>query len=262
MIDSAPPTVAIERRAPVVIVRIERPEVRNCVDAPTASLLANAFRAFDADPDLSVAILTGSGGHFCAGADLKAIAGGDAGRANRMAAEGDGAMGPTRLRLGKPVIAAVSGYCVAGGLELATWCDLRIADETAIFGVFCRRFGVPLIDGGSVRLPRLIGMSRALDMILTGRPVPAHEALQMGLVNRIAPNGRVVEVAEQLARQLAEFPQTCMRGDRRSAYEQWSMDETAALANEFGHGLATLAAGEPLAGASRFAEGGGRHGEF
>lgn len=262
MIDSAPATVTVERRAPVLIVRIERPEVRNCVDAPTASLLANAFRAFDADPDLSVAILAGSGGHFCAGADLKAIAGGDAGRANRVAAEGDGAMGPTRLRLGKPVIAAVSGYCVAGGLELATWCDLRIADETAIFGVFCRRFGVPLIDGGSVRLPRLIGMSRALDMILTGRPVPALEALQMGLVNRIAANGQVVEVAEQLARQLAEFPQTCMRGDRRSAYEQWGMDETAALANEFGQGLATLAAGEPLAGASRFAEGRGRHGEF
>ncbi len=262
MIDSAPATVTVESRAPVLIVRIERPEVRNCVDGPTASLLANAFRDFDADAEFSVAILTGSGGHFCAGADLKAIAGGGAGRANRIDAAGDGPMGPTRLQLGKPVIAAVSGYCVAGGLELATWCDLRVADETAIFGVFCRRFGVPLIDGGTVRLPRLIGMSRALDMILTGRPVTAHEALQMGLVNRIAPNGQVLEVAEQLAHHLAGFPQTCMRGDRRGLYEHWGMDETAAMANEFRHGLATLTSGETLAGASRFAEGGGRHGEF
>lgn len=261
---NSPPeaTVLVERRAPVLVVSLQRSQVRNCVDGPTARLLAEAFRAFDADPELRVAILTGSGGNFCAGADLKAVSSGDAGRMNRIDAEGNGPMGPTRLQLSKPVIAAVSGYCVAGGIELAAWCDLRVADETAVFGVFCRRFGVPLIDGGTVRLPRLIGMSRALDLILTGRAVDAREAYQMGLVNRLAPNGQVLAVAERLAREIAAFPQTCMRGDRRSAYEQWGHDEAAAIRNEFGHGLNTLQSGETFAGASSFAAGSGRHGKF
>lgn len=255
-------TVRVERRDPILVVSLSRPQVRNCVDGPTAHALAEAFRAFDSDPALQVAILTGSGGHFCAGADLKAVSSGDASRANRIDASGDGPMGPTRLQLTKPVIAAVSGYCVAGGIELAAWCDLRVADETAVFGVFCRRFGVPLIDGGTVRLPRLIGMSRALDLILTGRAVDAREAYQMGLVNRLAPNGQVLAVAEKLAREIAAFPQTCMRGDRRSAYEQWGHSESAAIANEFGHGLETLQSGETLAGATSFSAGTGRHGKF
>lgn len=266
MTTSTEPTVRVERRDPILVVSIERPQVRNCVDGPTARALAEAFRAFDADPALRVAILTGSGGHFCAGADLKAISdsgpSGDTSRANRIEADGDGPMGPTRLQLSKPVIAAVSGYCVAGGIELAAWCDLRVADETAQFGVFCRRFGVPLIDGGTVRLPRLIGMSRALDLILTGRAVDAREAYQMGLVNRLAPNGQVLAVAEKLAKEIAAFPQACLRGDRRSAYEQWGHDEAAAIANEFGHGLKTLRSGETLAGATSFASGTGRHGKF
>ncbi|MGQ0696600.1 MAG: crotonase/enoyl-CoA hydratase family protein [Panacagrimonas sp.] len=255
-------TVLIERRAPVLIVSIQRPQVRNCVDGPTAQLLADAFRAFDADEEMKVAILTGSEGHFCAGADLKAISCGEPERANRIEPEGDGPMGPTRIRLSKPVIAAVSGYCVAGGIELAAWCDLRVADETAVFGVFCRRFGVPLIDGGTVRLPRLIGISRALDLILTGRPVDAREAYQMGLVNRLAPNGQVLAVAEKLARDIAAFPQACMRGDRMSTYEQWGLDEPAAIANEFGRGMAALKSGETLAGATSFKNGTGRHGRF
>ncbi len=254
-------TVLVERQAPVLVVTINRPAVRNCVDGPTAAALAAAFRAFDADPELKVAILTGAGGHFCAGADLKAVAG-DPARRNRIDPEGDGPMGPTRLQLSKPVIAAVSGYCVAGGIELAAWCDLRVADETAIFGVFCRRFGVPLIDGGTVRLPRLIGMSRALDMILTGRAVDAQEALAFGLANRVVPAGQALAGALALARQLAEFPQACLRGDRTSAYEQWNLDHTAAIANEFRHGLATLQSGETVAGATRFTEGTGRHGTF
>ena len=255
-------TVLIERRAPLLMLQINRPEVRNCVDGPTAQALADAFRAFDADDELKVAILSGSGGHFCAGADLKAVSSGDAARVNRISPDGDGPMGPTRLQLSKPVVAAVSGYCVAGGIELAAWCDLRVADETAVFGVFCRRFGVPLIDGGTVRLPRLIGMSRALDMILTGRAVDAREAYGMGLVNRLAPNGQVLAVAEKLARDIAAFPQTCMRGDRRSAYEQWGHTESAAITNEFAHGLRTLQSGETLAGATRFKDGSGRHGKF
>lgn len=262
MIPSELPGVRLDRRAPLLIVSIDRPAVRNCVDGATARSLAQAFRAFDADPDLSVAILTGTGDHFCAGADLKAIASGDADRANRLHPDGDGPMGPTRLQLSKPVIAAVSGYCVAGGIELAAWCDLRVADETAVFGVFCRRFGVPLIDGGTVRLPRLIGMSRALDLILTGRPVDAREALDMGLANRVVPRGQALAAAEALARQIADFPQTCLRGDRRSAYEQWGYDERAAIANEFVHGSATLNSGETVSGASRFRDGAGRHGQF
>ncbi|MDP1910534.1 MAG: crotonase/enoyl-CoA hydratase family protein, partial [Hyphomicrobium sp.] len=216
----------------------------------------------EADAELRVAILTGEGEHFCAGADLKAVSSGDAARVNRMDPEGDGPMGPTRLRLSKPVIAAVQGYCVAGGIELAAWCDLRVADETAVFGVFCRRFGVPLIDGGTVRLPRLIGMSRALDLILTGRPVDAREAYGMGLANRLAPRGQALAVAEKLALEIAEFPQTCMRGDRRSAYEQWGFDEPAAITNEFAHGMKTLQSGETVAGATRFKDGAGRHGKF
>lgn len=256
------PTVLQEIRGPVVIISLNRPEVRNCVDGPTAAALAQAFRDFDHDPALKVAILTGQGGHFCAGADLKAVASGDDERRNRIDADGDGPMGPTRMQLSKPVIAAVSGYCVAGGLELAAWCDLRVADDSAIFGVFCRRFGVPLIDGGTVRLPRLIGMSRALDLILTGRPVGAEEALTMGLVNRLAPAGQTLAEAEKLALQLSAFPQNCMRNDRRSAYEQWGLSESDAIANEFTHGLATLNSGETVSGASRFSSGTGRHGQF
>jgi enoyl-CoA hydratase len=254
------PLVLIDRQPPLVRITINRPEARNAVDGPTAAALAEAFRAFEADDALSVAILRGAGDHFCAGADLKAVASGDG--TNRIAPDGDGPMGPTRMQLSKPVIAAVSGYCVAGGIELAAWCDLRIADESAVFGVFCRRFGVPLIDGGTVRLPRLIGMSRALDMILTGRPVAASEALQMGLANRLVPVGELDAAADSLAQQLAAFPQQCLRGDRQSAYQQWGMSEPDALANEFRHGLATLQSGETVSGASRFRDGLGRHGDF
>ena len=254
--------VHTEIHGPVCLIRIQRPEVRNCVDGPTAAALADAFRAFEADEALAVAVLSGAEGHFCAGADLKAVAQGLGGRANRIDAEGDGPMGPSRMLLSKPVLAAVSGYCVAGGLELAAWCDLRIADESAVFGVFCRRFGVPLIDGGTVRLPRLIGMSRAMDMILTGRAVDAREALQMGLANRVVPAGQAEQAALSVAAEIAAFPQTCLRGDRRSAYEQWGMDLQAALGNEFAHGLKTLQSGETLAGAGRFSAGQGRHGRF
>jgi enoyl-CoA hydratase len=253
-------TVEVSRMPPLLHVRINRPEHRNAVDRPTAEALAAAFRAFDADPELRVALLSGAGGHFCAGADLKAVAA-DPARRNRIDADGDGPMGPTRMQLSKPVIAVVSGYCVAGGLELALWCDLRVADETAVFGVFCRRFGVPLIDGGTLRLPRLIGMSRALDMILTGRGVGAEEALAFGLVNRRWPAAELGTQAEQLARQIAAFPQACLRNDRHSAYQQWGLDEGSALRQEFGLGLETLAAGESAAGAVRFTQGTGRHGQ-
>lgn len=254
-------SVLVERRAPLVVVTINRPQARNAVDGPTAQQLADAFRAFDADDALRVAILTGAGGHFCAGADLKALGTAPA-RANRIDAAGDGPMGPSRLRLSKPVIAAVSGYAVAGGIELACWCDLRVADVSAVFGVFCRRFGVPLIDGGTVRLPRLIGMSRTLDLILTGRAVDAQEAYAMGLANRVVPAGQALAEAEKLALQIAAFPQQCMRNDRASAYEQWGMTQDAAIANEFERGLATLKSGESLSGATRFAGGDGRHGKF
>lgn len=254
-------SVLVERREPLVVVTINRPQARNAVDGPTAQQLADAFRAFDADDALRVAILTGAGGHFCAGADLKALGTAPA-RANRIDAAGDGPMGPSRLRLSKPVIAAVSGYAVAGGIELACWCDLRVADVSAVFGVFCRRFGVPLIDGGTVRLPRLIGMSRALDLILTGRAVDAQEAYAMGLANRVVPAGQALAEAEKLALQIAAFPQQCMRNDRASAYEQWGMTQDAAIANEFERGLATLKSGESLSGATRFAGGDGRHGKF
>ncbi len=254
--------VLTEVKDEILIVTINRPEVRNCVDRVTADLLADAFRAFDQNPALKVAILTGAGGHFCAGADLKAVASGDADRGNRIDAAGDGPMGPSRMLLSKPVIAAVSGFAVAGGIELAAWCDLRVADETAVFGVFCRRFGVPLIDGGTVRLPRLIGMSHAMDLILTGRPVAAAEAQSMGLANRVVPAGQALDAALALARQISGFPQTCMRNDRLSAYAQWGEPVEEAIAAEFARGLGTLQSGETLAGASRFRDGVGRHGNF
>lgn len=254
--------ITIDRRAPLCVITINRPSARNAVDRPTAAALAEAFRAFDVDAELKVAILTGAGPHFCAGADLKAVASGDPTRTNRVAFDGDGPMGPTRMQLSKPVIAAVSGYCVAGGIELALWCDLRVADETAIFGVFCRRFGVPLIDGGTVRLPRAIGMSRAFDMILTGRPVDAQEAFAFGLANRVVPAGEALREAEKLALQIAGFPQQCMRGDRKSAYEQWGLSEEAAIQNELGHGYSTLRSGEGVAGATRFMGGAGKGGRF
>ena len=249
--------VLIERSGPVTTVLLSRPDRRNAVDGETARALAEAFRSFDADPEASVAVLHGEGGVFCAGADLKAV-GTDAG--NRLAPDGDGPMGPTRMRLGKPVIAAVAGYAVAGGLELALWCDLRVAEESAVFGVFCRRWGVPLIDGGTVRLPRLIGVSRAMDIVLTGRGVPAREALDMGLVNRVVPDGTSRRAAEELARELAAFPQTCMREDRISLLEQDGLDEAAALAGEFAHGLRSLE--EVRAGLEKFRAGAGRHGAF
>jgi enoyl-CoA hydratase len=254
-------SVTTERSGPVFTVTLERPGARNAVDRPTADALAEAFRAFEADDEAAVAVLWGAGGTFCAGADLKAVAEGGA-RTNRMETEGDGPMGPSRMRLSKPVIAAIEGHAVAGGLELACWCDLRVAAEDAVLGVFCRRFGVPLIDGGTVRLPRLIGESRALDLILTGRPVAADEAERMGLVNRVVPAGRAREEAEALAAHLAEFPQRCLREDRASVLEQWSLDETAALANEFRHGMKVVESGETVSGAGAFSNGEGRGGSF
>ncbi|MER6446781.1 crotonase/enoyl-CoA hydratase family protein [Streptomyces venezuelae] len=252
-------SVRVERNGPVHTVILSRPEVRNAVDGPTAARLADAFRQFEADEEADVAVLWGEGGTFCAGADLKAVG---TGRGNQVLASGDGPMGPTRMRLGKPVIAAVAGHAVAGGLELALWCDLRVAEEDAVFGVFCRRWGVPLIDGGTVRLPRLIGESRAMDMILTGRPVPAAEAHAIGLANRVVPTGRSREAAEELAREIAGFPQICLRHDRLSVLEQHGLAEEDALAGEFRHGLVPLTAGETQAGADRFAAGAGRHGTF
>ena len=243
--------VRVEKQGPITTVVLDRPEVRNAVDRAAAEALAESFRAFDADPEARVAVLWGAGGTFCSGADLKAIAAGDP---NRVAPDGDGAMGPTRLLLDKPVIAAVSGYAVAGGLELALWCDLRVVEEDATFGVFCRRWGVPLIDGGTVRLPRLIGLSRALDLILTGRPVGAEEALQIGLANRVVPCGASRAAAEELARQLADLPQACLRGDRRSALEQHALELPAALQNELRHGVHALSL-EGIGGAQRFAAG-------
>ncbi|MGH8446500.1 MAG: crotonase/enoyl-CoA hydratase family protein [Solimonas sp.] len=255
-------SVQFTRAGTIARITIDRPASRNAVDGATAQALAHAFRNFDADASLHVAILSGSGGHFCAGADLKAVASADASRMNPLNADGDGPMGPSRMQLSKPVIAMISGYCVAGGLELALWSDLRVADTTAVFGVFCRRFGVPLIDGGTVRLPRLIGQSRALDMILSGRAVAAGEAHAWGLVNRLTTPEALEDETLKLAQQLAAFPQACMRHDRRSVYEQWSLDETAAMRNEFALGLRTLQSGETAAGATRFSDGSGRHGKF
>ena len=253
-------SVRIEKNGRVTTVILDRPEKRNAVDRPTATALAAAFRAFDADAESDVAVLWGAGGHFCAGADLGAFS--EEARRNALSPEGDGPMGPTRLQLSKPVIAAVSGYCVAGGLELACWCDLRVAEQSATFGVFCRRFGVPLIDGGTVRLPRLIGQSRALDLILTGRPVGAAEALAMGLANRVVADGTARAAAEALAAELAKHPQTCLRNDRLSSLEQWGLSPMQAMANEFTHGLKTLESGEWLQGAARFGNGEGKHGAF
>jgi enoyl-CoA hydratase len=241
----------------ITVVTIDRPAHRNAVDPTTAASLFDAFDAFDRDEASPIAILTGAQGHFCAGADLKAYARGET---RPIDEDGQGPMGPTRMRLSKPVIAAVEGYAVAGGLELALWCDLRVASETAVFGVFCRRFGVPLIDLGTVRLPRLIGHSRAMDLILTGREVRADEAIAIGLANRLAPAGQALNVALALAKQLAAFPQKCMRGDRLSAIEQWGLDDDAALRNELRHGLAAMRAGESLAGMRDFSAGAGRHG--
>jgi enoyl-CoA hydratase len=249
--------VRVERDGPVFTVLLSRPERRNAVDGATALALADAFRSFDADEEALVAVLHGEGGVFCAGADLKAVG---TAEGNRVDADGDGPMGPTRMRLGKPVIAAVAGHAVAGGLELALWCDLRVAEQDAVLGVFCRRWGVPLIDGGTVRLPRLIGLSRAMDMILTGRPVAAAEAFEIGLVNRVVGPGESRAAAEALARELAAFPQACMREDRLSALEQDGLSESDAIANELSHGLRSLE--EVAAGLERFRSGAGRHGSF
>jgi enoyl-CoA hydratase len=249
-------SIHVETRDRVTTVVLDRPERRNAVDGPTAAALAEAFRRFDADPDADVAVLHGAGGHFCAGADLTSVG---TERGNQVTPDGDGPMGPTRLTLTKPVIAAVEGYAVAGGLELAIWCDLRVVARDAVFGVFCRRWGVPLIDGGTVRLPRLIGTGRALDMILTGRPVSAQEALDFGLATRVVEPGTTRAAAEALARELTRLPQTCLRNDRRSALEQDGRTEAAALARELELGLESLAA-DALAGAARFAAGAGRHG--
>lgn len=251
--------VRYERFAATAVVTMDRPQVRNAIDGPTAAALVAAFRRFEQESDAAVAILTGAGGTFCAGADLKAIA---AGRGNRVGETGDGPLGPTRLTLSKPVIAAVEGHAVAGGLELALWCDLRVAAEDAVFGVYCRRWGVPLVDGGTVRLPRLIGQSHALDMILTGRGVGGAEALRMGLANRLVESGSALAAAHELATQLASFPQACMRSDRLSALSQWSLGEATALANETRLGLQVIRSGETALGAGRFAAGAGRHGEF
>ncbi|MHB8440337.1 MAG: crotonase/enoyl-CoA hydratase family protein [Acidimicrobiales bacterium] len=253
----SPPTVTVEDDGPVRVVTICRPERRNAVDSVTAHALLAAFGQFDARDDLAVAVLSGAGDTFCAGADLKALAEGDR---RPVPDEGPGPMGPTRLVLDKPVIAAVEGHAVAGGLELALWCDLRVAAEDAVFGVYCRRFGVPLVDGGTVRLARLIGQSHALDLVLTGRPVSGQEALHMGLVNRLVPRGGALEAALTLARELAALPQTCMRNDRRSLMDQWAMTEPDALRNEARLGRMSISSGETATGALRFAGGAGRHG--
>lgn len=252
-------TVRYETRDTTAIVTIDRPEVRNCVDGPTASALAEAFRRFEADDALSVAILTGAEGAFSAGADLKAVS---QRRGNTVRLDGDGPMGPTRMLLDKPVIAAVEGHAVAGGLELALWCDMRVAARDAVFGVYCRRWGVPLIDGGTIRLPRIVGQSVAMDMILTGRGVEGEEALRVGLVNRLVDPGRALDAAIELAGQLAKFPQRCMRWDRLSALRQWGQGIDEALVEESRGGLEVIRSGETLAGATRFAGGAGRHGSF
>ncbi len=251
--------VRSDRNGPVTTVVLSRPEVRNAVDGPTAEALAEEFRAFDADPDAAVAVLWGEGGTFCAGADLKSIGTGRSPRVDPPPA--DGPEGCTRMRLSKPVIAAVSGHAVAGGLELALWCDMRVVEEDAIMGVFCRRWGVPLIDGGTVRLPRLIGQSRAMDMILTGRGVSAEEAERIGLANRLVEPGEALAASLCLAHEHARLPQAALRNDRRSALEQWALDWDQAILNEFRLGIATVATGETEAGARRFATGVGRHGK-
>lgn len=253
-------TVSVEKRERITLVTLDRESVRNAVDATTAALLAQAFVDFDNDTDSDVAVLYGRGDSFCAGADLKAIAAQEG--VNRLSPEGDGPMGPSRQLLSKPVIAAISGYAVAGGLELALWCDLRVAECNAVMGVFCRRWGVPLIDGGTVRLPRLIGHSRALDLILTGRPVDAEEAFAMGLVNRVVAQGAALDEALALAKTLCDFPQQCLRNDRLSVYEQWDLTFTEAMKNEFQRGMAVVDSQETQKGAESFRAGAGRHGHF
>lgn len=252
-------TVRFETDGPLALVTIDRPEVRNAVNGPTAALLADAFRRFDADDELAVAILSGASGTFCAGADLKAVS---QGLGNRLPEEGDGPMGPTRMKLSKPVIAAVEGHAVAGGLELAMWCDLRVAARDAVFGVYCRRWGVPLVDGGTIRLSRALGHSHALDLILTGRGVSGDEARMMGLANRLVAPGQALAEARTLASQLAAFPQRCMRADRLSSYHQWDLSMEAALHEEWKLGMAVIRSGETVEGAKRFADGAGRHGKF
>ncbi len=252
-------SVLVEVDGPVTIVTINRPHARNAVDRDTAGQLFDAFVRFDADDSQFAAVLTGSGEHFCAGADLKAVAGGS-GR-GRPLSDGEGPMGPTRLLLNKPVIAAVEGFAVAGGIELAVWCDLRVAAASATFGVYCRRWGVPLIDGGTIRLPRLIGQSHALDMILTGRGVGADEALRMGLANRVVPDGQARAAAVELAKELSALPPNCLRADRRSVFEQWGLDLDDAITREYAGGMDVIRSGETQAGAQRFASGAGRHGE-
>ncbi len=252
-------TVRTEKHGDLLVISIDRPEVRNAVDHETAAALAEALRAFDADRRRRVAVLTGAGGHFCAGADLKAVA---AGHGNRVALDGDGPLGPTRMALSKPVVAAVEGYAVAGGLELALWCDLRVAARSATFGVYCRRWGVPLVDGGTIRLPRLIGQSHAMDMILTGRGVGGEEALRMGLANRLTDAGEALHGAVELAESLARFPQRCLRSDRRSVLTQWGKPLHEALQQETLLGREVIMSGEAIQGASRFNEGAGRHGDF
>lgn len=253
--------VTMETRGPVAIVTLNRwKQARNAVDRETAAALATTFRAFDSDDQLSVAVLNGAGGTFCAGADLKTVA--EPERRLRLEESGDGPMGFSRLVLSKPVIAAVEGHAVAGGLELACWCDLRIAARSAVFGVFCRRWGVPLMDGGTFRLARLIGHSRALDMILTGRGVGAEEALTMGLANRVVDDGQALASAIELAESIARFPQQCMRSDRLASYEQWSLSPQEAIRNEFYRGMEVLRSGETASGATRFVGGAGRHGSF
>ncbi|GAK44249.1 enoyl-CoA hydratase [Tepidicaulis marinus] len=261
--------VRVEKKGPVTTIILNRPEVKNAVDRPTAKALAEAFAAFEADEEALAGVFCGSAGTFCAGADLKAVSQGGGNRVSPVAAgmefdrlSQEGPMGPSRMLLSKPVIGAVSGYAVAGGMELALWCDMRVMEEDATFGIFCRRWGVPLIDGGTVRLPRLIGQSRAMDLILTGRPVGAREALEMGLANRVVPPGKSREAAEELAREIAKFPQLCLRHDRFSAYEQWDMPYAQAMANETRHGLEVLSSGETLEGAKRFVGGKGRGGRF
>src|SRR5262245_14106970 len=254
--------IRYETDGSIVVVTIDRLEVANAIDRPTAEALADAFRRFDADAALSVAVLTGANGKFCCGADLKAMMGGDPSRVTRVAADGDGPVGPTRMLLGKPVIAAVEGHAVAGGLELAAWCDLRVAAEDAVFGVFCRRWGIPLMDGGTIRLARLIGHSHALDLILTGRGVSGEEALRMGIANRLVPPGRALPEAIALAREIAAWPQAALRSDRLSSYEQWSLTLGEALAGEYRHGVATIESGELVGGLERYSSGGWRRGEF
>ena len=251
--------VITDKNGPITTITINRPQARNAVNGPAAEALAEAFRQFEKDDEAKVAVLYG-GSSFCAGADLKAVS--SAENSNKLQPTGDGPMGPSRMQLSKPVIAAIEGHAVAGGLELALWCDLRVAATDATLGVFCRRFGVPLIDGGSIRLPRLIGMSRAMDLILTGRAVGAEEALNMGLVNRVCPTGSARQTAEQLALEISQFPYQCMLNDRMSAYEQWDLTMEEALKNEFNRGMKVIQSGETRAGATRFKEGQGRHGQF